>query len=39
MNRMIDLDGVVKTAKSVVAAILGKDKKNKRKYAEDEDEE
>ena len=39
MTRMIDLDGVVKSAKSVINTILGKDKKNKRKYAEDEDEE
>ena len=39
MSRMIDLDGVVKTAKSVVAAILGRDKKGKKEYAEDEEEE
>jgi hypothetical protein len=39
MSRMIDLDGVVKTAKSVVDKILGKDKKNKKQYAEDDEEE
>ena len=39
MSRMIDLDGVVKSAKSVIEAILGKDKKGKKDYAEDEDEE
>ena len=39
MTRMIDLDGVVKSAKSVIDIILGKDRKNKRKYVEDEDEE
>lgn len=38
MTRMIDLDGVVKTAKSVVERILGKDKKNQKEYAEDEEE-
>ena len=37
MSRMVDLDGVVKTAKSVIDTILGKDKKGKREYAEDEE--
>ena len=39
MSRMIDLDGVVKSAKSVIEAILGKDKKGKKDYAEDDEEE
>ena len=39
MSRMIDLDGVVKSAKSVVELILGKDKKGKKDYAEDDEEE
>ena len=38
MSRMIDLDGVVKSAKSIVEKILGKDKKGKKEYAEDEEE-
>ena len=37
MSKMMDLDGVVKTAKSIVDRILGKDKEEKRKYAEDEE--
>jgi len=39
MSRMMDLDGVVKSVKSILDRILSDDKKDKRKYAEDEDEE
>ena len=39
MSRMIDLDGVVKSAKSVIEMILGEDKKGKKSYAEDDEEE
>jgi len=37
MSRMMDLDGVVKSVKSIIDKILGEDKEKKRKYAEDEE--
>ena len=38
MSRMMDLDGVVKSVKSIIDRILSDDKEDRKKYAEDEEE-